>query len=253
MGIGSGVVHDSDPGQEWKECLLKAHFLTKSIPDFYLFETLLHLPGEGYWLPDEHLERLVQSARYFCFTFSKGDMLQALNTLINDEDFYSKPIRVRLVLQKDGFVTTTFQPCSEPGHRNLVEAAAVVDARLPRIALSDQITDSTSPWFFHKTSNRELFQREYVRAREKGLFDIVFLNEKQEVTEGCISNLIAGFDGSYYTPPVSSGLLAGTMRNYLLSCASVTIQERSLNISDLRQADVLLCCNSVRGVVKVVL
>lgn len=251
MGIGSGVVHDSDPGQEWEECLLKAHFLTKPVPEFHLIETLLWVPGEGYWLLDKHLERLAQSALYFCFTFSLEETLEALSSLTRSDTFSNQTVRVRLTVQKDGTIESSFQACSAPLHLSLLEATSVVVDQLPRITVSEQKIDSTSPWFFHKTSKRELFEGEYARAGKSGLFDVIFLNEKQEVTEGCISNLIVVLDGKYCTPPVSSGLLAGTMRKHLLSSTSVTLQERVLSISDLHRAEALFCCNSVRGVVKV--
>ena len=75
MGIGSGIVHDSDPEQEWEECLLKAHFLTKPVSEFVLIETLLLEPESGYWLLEEHLGRLQRSADYFSFNFSREDVL----------------------------------------------------------------------------------------------------------------------------------------------------------------------------------
>jgi para-aminobenzoate synthetase / 4-amino-4-deoxychorismate lyase len=62
MGIGSGIVHDSNPEQEWQECLLKGRFLTRPAPEFQLIETLLYHPKDGYWLLEEHLQRLTASA-----------------------------------------------------------------------------------------------------------------------------------------------------------------------------------------------
>ena len=62
MGIGSGIIHDSDPGQEWRECLLKGRFLSAPAPVFSLIETILWQPDAGYWLLTEHLDRLAASA-----------------------------------------------------------------------------------------------------------------------------------------------------------------------------------------------
>ena len=253
MGIGSGIVHDSDPEQEWEECLLKAHFLTRPVSDFYLIETLLWEPGKGYWLLDEHLERLEQSAFYFCFDFAREDILEVLNGLIGDGNFDEQCVRVRLTLQKDGGIESTFQVCTAPVQRSLSEKPAILHDELPCIHLSEQKIDSTSPWFFHKTSKRKLFQDEFARAGKLGLFDIVFLNEKQELTEGCISNLILFLDGKYYTPPVSSGLLSGTMRTHLLSDSSIKLHKKVLSINDLYRAEALFCCNSVRGLVQVII
>ena len=48
MGIGSGITHDSNPQDEWQECLLKGRFLTHPIPEFKLIET--PAMGPGRWL-----------------------------------------------------------------------------------------------------------------------------------------------------------------------------------------------------------
>jgi para-aminobenzoate synthetase/4-amino-4-deoxychorismate lyase len=251
MGIGSGIVYDSDPQQEWEECLLKAHFLTKPVTEFVLIETLLWEPESGYWLLDEHLKRLEQSAFYFSFSFSKEDVIEALNKREDKEKCIGKSCRVRLTLQKDGTVETVSQQCSPPLLQSLPEKPVLARQNLPCISLSEKKTDSISPWFYHKTSNRKLFQDEFAKASRLGLFDIVFCNEKHELTEGCISNLIVLLDGNYYTPPVSCGLLAGTMRKHLLCSSTVKLHEKVITSEDLQRADAIFCCNSVRGVVQV--
>ncbi|HIP40619.1 MAG TPA: aminodeoxychorismate synthase component I [Desulfocapsa sulfexigens] len=252
MGIGSGIVHDSDPEQEWQECLLKAHFLTKPVPEFVLIETFLLVPDKGFWLLDEHLERLEKSAKYFCFNFSVKEVLASLHILETEETVENQCHRVRLTLAKDGTVKTTFQPCDPPAIRSLPEKPQASLVSLPCVGLSEKRVESSLPWFFHKTSRRDLFQEEFAEATAHSLFDMIFLNEREEVTEGCISNLVVFLDGRYYTPPVSSGLLAGTMRARLLA-EPVSVQEKVLTLDDLHQATALFCCNSVRGLVQVLL
>ncbi|HXR38851.1 MAG TPA: aminodeoxychorismate synthase component I [Terracidiphilus sp.] len=83
MGVGSGIVIDSDPAAEFRECLLKAEFLTSSSthpsPDsFSLVETMLW-QGE-YPLLDLHLDRLEDSARYFAFPFNRAQVQAALQS-----------------------------------------------------------------------------------------------------------------------------------------------------------------------------
>jgi len=249
MGIGSGIVYDSDPEQEWEECLLKGHFLTKPIPQFLLIETILWEPGKGYWLLDEHFGRLEKSACYFSFSFDRNKILDVLNRI--RDGFAGQCIRVRLTLAKDGDIETTFQPGKAPHFRALPENPVADDENLPCIALSENLVDPSSPWYFHKTTRRDLFTKEFARAQEQGLFDICFFNDQQELTEGCISNLILYVDGRFLTPPVSSGLLGGTLRQKLLNEKSPVLHEKILSREDVSRADALFCCNSIRGVVQV--
>ena len=61
MGVGGGIVADSDPSSEYRECLLKASFLTRPPHDFQLIETLLWNPSDTaspFYLLDHHLDRL---------------------------------------------------------------------------------------------------------------------------------------------------------------------------------------------------
>ncbi len=74
MGIGSGVVYDSEGAKEYAECLLKMKFLTDPPRTFELIETLLHEAGQGYWLLDRHLTRLAASAKYFGFAFDEAEI-----------------------------------------------------------------------------------------------------------------------------------------------------------------------------------
>jgi para-aminobenzoate synthetase/4-amino-4-deoxychorismate lyase len=253
MGIGSGIVADSESEQEWQECLLKAGFLTSPAPAFQLVETLLWEPQTGYWLLADHLERLATSADYFLFNC---DLLVISQRLQEESHQFKKqrpatPMRVRLTLAKDGVVVLTSQPCSAPAVRRLPLSPDLRVVDLPCIELSPLRTDSSSSWFFHKTTRRELYNRELERVRAKGLLDCCFLNEHSELTEGCISNLILYRQGKYSTPPLHCGLLPGLMRMHLLADTQIILREEVLTLTDLRAAEAVFLCNSVRGIIRV--
>jgi len=247
MGIGSGIVYDSDPEQEWQECLLKGNFLTQPDPEFHIIETLLYHQDDGYLFLEEHLQRLMSSASYFMFACDPAAILNELTD--RRQTFNDGCMRVRLSLEKDGTFEVTSGRCDLP-----------VSFRLPvtprkgeklSIAFSDTRVDACSTWFYHKTSRRSLYDREFSSAREKGLFDICFCNTEGEVTEGCITNLIVHKQGDFVTPPVRSGLLPGVMRGVLLRDLEIPLKESVLTMDDIREADALYLCNSVRGVVPV--
>jgi para-aminobenzoate synthetase/4-amino-4-deoxychorismate lyase len=103
---------------------------------------------------------------------------------------------------------------------------------------------------FHKTTHRPLYALEYLEAQRDGFDDVLFLNQRGEVTEGAISNIFVEKDGRWSTPPVASGLLAGVFRRHLLELRP-EIEERVLFLYDLRQADGVYIANSVRGLRRV--
>jgi para-aminobenzoate synthetase/4-amino-4-deoxychorismate lyase len=113
------------------------------------------------------------------------------------------------------------------------------------------MVDTESPWLFHKTTMRGLYDTEYNQARKDGLFDYIFCNNAGEVTEGCITNIIIYREGEYRTPPVASGLLPGVMREHLLAESAVPVAEKVLTRQDVRSAEAIFVCNSVRGLVRV--
>jgi len=234
MGVGAGIVHDSRAGDEWEECLLKGRFLTHARREFRLIETLLWRPGEGYVLLEEHLDRLADSAGYFLFLL---DREQVERKLTEEAGAFAGPTRVRLLLDRWGRLEISSSPLtgSPPA--------------CPRVTFSPHRTDPDDPFLYHKTSRRALYDEEYARARKVGLYEILFLNTRGEVTEGAISTIFADIDGRRYTPPLRSGLLPGTLRGSLL--AAGLVRERVLLPEDLARAERLLVGNSVRGLVEV--
>jgi para-aminobenzoate synthetase/4-amino-4-deoxychorismate lyase len=111
MGIGSGIVHDSDPAAEYEECLLKAHFLTAPHEGFQLIETMRWSDFEGFYLLERHLARLENSARFFGIPFDSAmvrlRLAEAVRGLRGRQ-------RVRLLLDRDGAVTVATTPIALP-------------------------------------------------------------------------------------------------------------------------------------------
>jgi para-aminobenzoate synthetase/4-amino-4-deoxychorismate lyase len=83
-------------------------------------------------------------------------------------------------------------------------------------------------------------------ALENGYDEVLFLNERGELTEGAISNLFIRKGQQFFTPPVSSGLLNGIYRQYFLATRSFA-SEKLITLTDLLSADNIYIANSVRG------
>ena len=87
-------------------------------------------------------------------------------------------------------------------------------------------------------------------ARAGGFDEVLFLNERGELTEGAISNLFVEQDGKLLTPPLTSGVLPGILRRHLLETRSDT-HERVLTLADLQPPNTLWLCSSLRGLRRV--
>jgi para-aminobenzoate synthetase/4-amino-4-deoxychorismate lyase len=112
-----------------------------------------------------------------------------------------------------------------------------------RVGLARTPVTTTDVRLYHKTTRRDVYDT--ARASRPDCDDVILWNERGELTETTIANLVLAIDGRHYTPPVSAGLLAGTMRAHLL--ARGEIEERVLALSDLSRATEIWLINSVRG------
>ncbi len=250
MGIGAGITYDSVAEDEWHESLLKGKFLTNRQPEFHIFETLLWQQGEGYFLLEEHLQRLEHSAQFFKFSCNIPEIR---SRLVKEERVFSNSCcRVRLVLEKDGRISVTADATVAPVCTSMPAVPEkLVDCPLETIDFSPRPVNTSLPWAFFKTTRRDLYNKEYARAIEQGLFEHIFQNEEGVVTEGCITNIIIYSKGRYKTPPVACGLLPGIMRGRLLADKTRPVFEEVLSENDVRAAEAVYVCNSVRGVVRV--
>ena len=236
MGVGSGIVWDSVPQQEYEECRLKCEFLNRRDEGFSLIESLRW--DRGYPLLDSHLERLEQSAGYFGFPFDAEEVRGELES-------YGRGLDAGTAYK----VRARFDPS---GDLHIESAPLEPWAGRGRVLLSQRATSSHDRFLFHKTTRRELYESELTRAQQQGFDDVIFVNERNEVTEGSISNVFADIGGRLCTPPVDCGLLPGVYRRYLLN-TEPRAEERVLRPEDLRRADALYICNAVRGLRKVLL
>lgn len=234
MGIGSGIVYDSNAEAEFDECLLKANFLTSRYIDFQLIETILLQDGK-YYLLDLHLRRLKESSEYFGFQYDEEKIIETLNNNCSKGKY-----RVRLLLSKNGKITVTKSKLDDIGS----------DSKI--VTFSNIRTDPSNVFYYHKTTNRNLYDQELKKAREKGYFDILFVNDNDEVTEGAISNIVIKDEDIYYTPPVKSGLLNGVFRQHLFE-GDFPIVEKVLKKEDILNAKKIYLINSVRGMIEVIL
>jgi len=241
MGVGGGIVIDSTADAEFRECQLKAEFLSHTEEPFSLIESLLW--GGGYRLIEMHLDRLADSAAYFDYPCDRDevrDLLLSVAAVFID----NQPRKVRLLLDRDGSVHIEHEIISTADDSQIGEHG--------RVCIADGRTDPSDRFLFHKTTRRQLYAGALKSATDAGFADMLFLNTRGEVTEGAINNVFIERKGSWITPPVSCGLLAGVYRRYLLETRE-DIVERVLSLQDLQSADAIYLTNAVRGMRRVIL
>lgn len=227
-GVGGGVVWDSDAGDEYAECLLKAGVLAARQPPFQVLEALLWEPDDGYFLLEAHLARLAGTAVYFNIPLDRSAIearLAELATTLN------AACKIRLLVNRNGAFTL-----------EVVALTRETSPPPPRIGLAQTPVDSGAIWLYHKTTRREIYAA--ARASRPDCDEVILWNERGELTEASTANLVLDLDGERLTPPVASGLLAGTLRGWLLTVGHV--RERILTPADLRSARHIYLINSVR-------
>ncbi|MGQ4274387.1 aminodeoxychorismate synthase component I [Terrihabitans sp. B22-R8] len=230
IGIGGGVVADSTMDAEYDEALLKLDFLRDVHAPFGLIETL-QFNGAEYWLLERHIARLKASAEAFAMPFDEGAVRTAL---AREVEGVSERRRVRLVLGENGEVEATSAPLGAMDHL--------------RFALCPRPMRSTDRLLHHKTTRRAIYDVPRAEmARQQCVDEVLFANERGELTEGSFTNLFVRRGGVLLTPALSCGLLPGTLRAELLETGEA--REAVLTTADLAGAEAIFLGNSVRGMV----
>jgi para-aminobenzoate synthetase/4-amino-4-deoxychorismate lyase len=229
-GVGGGIVWDSSAQAELEETHAKARILGQPRPDLALLETLRWGPATGFVLLDRHLARLARSAEYFGFPLRPDAAREVLSRL--ERELPPVDHRVRLLGSATGGVTVEAEPLDE------TRGSAPL-----RVALAPWPVDRRDPLLYHKTTRREVYDR--ARAARRGYDDVLLWNDRGELTESCVANLVIEVDGRRWTPPLACGLLPGTYRAWLLDQGLV--RERILRLDDLDRAERVLLVSSVRG------
>ncbi len=225
--VGGGITWDSTAQGEFEECRTKAALLSCLRPEFELVESLKW--DNSFFLLDEHLRRLQDSAHFFGFKFDRHAVESALEEKAGELAQSARPSKVRLLLARNGVFS--------------VHAEPLPAAKTFRVTWAETPICEEDVFLYHKTTHRDVYDR--ARAAHPGYDDVLLWNTKNEVTESTIANIVVEKDGQLFTPPVSCGLLAGTLRAHLL--ASGKISEKTLKKEDILTSHAIHLINSVRG------
>lgn len=199
-------------------------------PDLKLIETF-GWDGTRFVRLDRHRARLAQSAATLGFPYSDAAFDAALPAAPG-----TIAQRLRLTLDRHGSFVLTMTPLS-------------ANPALWRVAIAPDRVASADPRLSHKTTDRTLYDRTRAGLPD-GIDELVFLNERGELTEGTITNLFFDLGRGLKTPPQSSGCLPGCLRAELIAAGQV--QEAALTVSELPLARIWVG-NSLRGLIPALL
>ena len=222
LGLGSGIVADSNAPDEWAECLAKGAFIA-SPRGFDLIETMAFDPLDGLARLELHLSRMKDSADALEFAF---DRHAARNELQAATIRLRVPSRVRLLLSRSGAmaIETRLMPEAPAGPVDVAVTPLPVGREDFRLR--------------HKTTDRRFYDAARGRA-----FEVLFTDPNGWLTEGSFTNIFVQREGIFLTPPLSRGLLGGVLRSDLLETGEA--READLRAHDLRYGFFL--GNSLRG------
>lgn len=98
----------------------------------------------------------------------------------------------------------------------------------------------------HQTTCRGVYDRLLPKARKAGFDDLIFSNDRGELTEGAVHNFFIKRGNTLLTPPLRSGVLPGVYRRHVLE-TTADAEEQVLRPSDLRNAEAIYLTNSLVG------
>lgn len=231
-GTGGGITWDSTSKSEYHELNQKAEVLHQKRKAVSLLESL-KLDNGNYPLMDYHIQRLSHSAQYFGYPFAMDKVKEELAILANR--FKKGVYKVRLIYHPSGKMELECQPVKP------------IDGPI-RTVIAPTPVDKNNIYLYHKTTNREIYQK-IDQATPPHVLSTLLWNNEEYITEFTIGNIVVEKDGRFFTPPVSDGLLPGTHRQQLLE--ENKIIEKQIPLSELKQYEQIWFINSIQGWVRV--
>jgi para-aminobenzoate synthetase/4-amino-4-deoxychorismate lyase len=227
LGLGSGIVADSNEAAEWAECLAKGDFTRVNGYGFDLIETMRFEPAQGILRLELHLERMKDSARTFGFEFDRHEARNRLHAATFHLEALSK---IRLLASQHGALSIEIRPLAE------VDEWRVAVVPLP--VASDDFR------LLHKTSDRAFYDE--ARKMRTDCDEVLFVTSDGRLTEGSISALFVEKDGKLLTPSLRAGLLPSVLRRELIEAGVAA--EADLTAEDLQNN--FFMGNSARGLIR---
>lgn len=198
-----------------------------------VFETI-HVLKEGVFLK-EHLKRLKEGCEALEIPFNINE--EDIKEFIKNEKINNKALKITVTEKNIIYSTRNITYSPDDYNRGF------------SLKLSDVRRNSTSKLTYLKSTCYIENIMEKERAKDEGFDEVIFLNERGELTEGATSNLYFIKDNKIHTPKVSCGLLNGIIRKWIEK--NFLVEEGCYTIDDLRNSEGIFISNSLLGIMKV--
>ena len=193
------------------------------------FETIKVVEGRPLFL-ERHLERLKNSLEFFGIS-REIEEEKILEYIKSSED---KNFALKLIVSDKNFILTS----RADNYRK--------DNKRFKLIVSEVRRNSSSKMIYHKSLSYYENIMEHRLALDKGHDSALFINERGEVCETSFANIFFVRDGEIFTPVISSGLLKGTMRDFIIE--NYQVREEIIYLDDLKNFDEAFISNSLMGV-----
>lgn len=219
-----------------------------------LFETM-RMYEERILNEDFHFDRLFHGMKTLQFdipeNFSKEFFLDTVNQLLLKNSI-SQNARIRLMVFRGGGNVYDIENNSP---NFIIETFLLNDKiELNEGLVVDIFSDakkSCDPFSNLKSNNSLSSVMARLFAQKNNLDDAIILNCFDRICESSIANVFIVKEKNIYTPPLSEGCIAGTLRRWMLekfSSERYIVSEKILSVDDLLDADELFLTNSIQPI-----
>jgi branched-chain amino acid aminotransferase len=208
-----------------------------------IFETIAAYRGTPF-CAKEHLERLRRGADVLDLPFPEvGTLLAAMHAALDANgllDVEKARLRITLSSPADGSPSWWIEATPPPPH----PATA-------RVITGPFFRNERSPLAGLKTINYGDNVVALRLAREAGADEALFANTRDELCEGTWSNVFVRIDGTWHTPPLSSGCLPGITRGVVIGLfeeLGLLLAESTLSYAALDRVESAFLTSSLREI-----
>ncbi|MCY7007824.1 aminotransferase class IV [Fusobacterium simiae] len=202
-----------------------------------LFETILLYKGKPVFL-DKHLARINKSIVDLGWNIKKIEKDEVFQYLDNNKNNFEYEVLKIVLSEKNRLFLKREYTYTEKDYQKGFS-----------LNISEVKRNETSIFTFHKTLNYGDNSLEKRKSKKLGYDEPIFLNSKNQVTEGATSNIFAVVRDKIYTPKLSCGLLNGIVRQYVIS--NYNVIESEIDLEFLKNSDEIFLTNSLFGIIGV--